>query len=456
MNSNIPKHWVEPSLGDLFSTTSGGTPSRTNKNYYSGSIPWVKSGELKDSKILSAEEHITSEAIENSSAKIFPQGTILIALYGANIGKLGVLGVNAATNQAVCAIFTSKFVQDSFLFFYLLSQRENIIKLGFGAAQPNISQQTIRDLPFPLPPLNEQKRIGEKLDAILPKVKNAKARLENIPKIVNKFRQSVLADACSGKLTEEWREGKELPEWEDKKLGEFIINIEAGKSLKCIEIPPKENEIGIVKVSAVSWGSFMENESKTLPKNVEYNDKWLISKGDFLFSRANTTELVGACVVVEKIKLNLLLSDKTLRFLLNNSLNSHWLMYFLRCSRGRDQIESLATGNQPAMKNISQGKIKEIIIPLPPIEEQHEIVRRVEKLFAIANSLEEKYKTAIARVEKIEQSVLAKAFRGELVDPDPSDEPAENLLKRILAVRAKDFSPLRKPKPKKRASYQSS
>jgi type I restriction enzyme S subunit len=80
----------------------------------------------------------------------------------------------------------------------------------------------------------------------------------------------------------------------------------------------------------------------------------------------------------------------------------------------------------------------------------------VEKLFAIANSLEEKYKTAIARVEKIEQSVLAKAFRGELVDPDPSDEPAENLLKRILAVRAKDFSPLRKPKPKKRASYQSS
>ena len=102
------EHWVETTIGQLCFTTSGGTPSRSNKTFYNGSIPWIKSGELKDGIINKAEEHISKDAIEKSSAKIFPKDTILIALYGATLGKLGILGIEAATNQAVCAIFKSK------------------------------------------------------------------------------------------------------------------------------------------------------------------------------------------------------------------------------------------------------------------------------------------------------------------------------------------------------------
>lgn len=200
------EHWVETTIGQLCFTTSGGTPSRANNNYYKGSIPWIKSGELKDGIINDAEEHISEDAINNSSAKLFPKDTVLIALYGATIGKLGILGIEAATNQAICAIFKSKVLNNKFLFCYLFSQRENLIKAGFGAAQPNISQQTIRDYSIPLPPLGEQKRIGDKLDAILPKVKSVKVQLDSILHILKKFHQSLLAAACSGRLTEDWRE----------------------------------------------------------------------------------------------------------------------------------------------------------------------------------------------------------------------------------------------------------
>ena len=115
-HNNIPKHWQIKKLGDICLTTSGGTPSRGNNRYYEGNIPWVKSGELAKGLILDTEEKISEEAIKNSSAKIFPKGTLLIALYGATIGKLAFLGVEAATNQAVCGIFQSENINSNYLF----------------------------------------------------------------------------------------------------------------------------------------------------------------------------------------------------------------------------------------------------------------------------------------------------------------------------------------------------
>ena len=112
--------WIVAKLGDIFFTTSGGTPSRRNSNYYAGNIPWVKSGELEKGIIYDTEERITEDAIKNSSAKIFPKGTLLIALYGATIGKLAFLGIEASTNQAICGIFENKNINSRFLYNYLL------------------------------------------------------------------------------------------------------------------------------------------------------------------------------------------------------------------------------------------------------------------------------------------------------------------------------------------------
>ncbi len=157
--------WQSNKLGEICLTTSGGTPSRKNKHYYKGTIPWVKSGELRDNVLNKPEEHISEDAVKNSSAKVFPKGTLLIALYGATVGKLAILDVNAATNQAVCAIFPkTEKIHRNYLFYYLLSKREALIESRAGGAQPNITQNILQKLEVSYPPLPEQKRIAAILD----------------------------------------------------------------------------------------------------------------------------------------------------------------------------------------------------------------------------------------------------------------------------------------------------
>ena len=151
-------------LGDLCHTTSGGTPSRSRPEFFGGEIPWVKSGNLNDGLVYEIDESISAEGLASSSAKIFPAGTLLIAMYGATVGRLGILGREAATNQAVCGIQPNKDIDRDFLFHCLLHKRKELIGKSVGGAQPNISQAIIRDTLVPLPPLDEQRRIVGLLD----------------------------------------------------------------------------------------------------------------------------------------------------------------------------------------------------------------------------------------------------------------------------------------------------
>lgn len=164
----IPKSWVWCRLGDVYQTTSGGTPSRGNTNYWGGSITWYKSGELNDGYLSKdSKEKITELGLKKSSANLFPKGTLLIAMYGATAGKLSILDVDATTNQAVCGFFENSFIITRFLFFFFLANRSKMIEESWGMSQPNISQTYLRNFIFALPPLPEQKRIVAKLDELM-------------------------------------------------------------------------------------------------------------------------------------------------------------------------------------------------------------------------------------------------------------------------------------------------
>jgi type I restriction enzyme, S subunit len=196
----LPEHWQLKKLGEICQTTSGGTPSRQKASYYHGNIPWVKSGELDRGLILNTEEKISEEAIKNSSAKVFPKGTLLIALYGATIGKLAFLGVDAATNQAICGIFKNDNIDSNYLYHFLFYKKPNLVKQGIGGAEPNISQGILKNLDLPIPPLPEQQAIVAKIEALLSELDNGKKQLQIAQQQLKVYRQSILKRAFVGKL----------------------------------------------------------------------------------------------------------------------------------------------------------------------------------------------------------------------------------------------------------------
>ena len=174
----LPKGWIWTILGSVGIWQAGGTPSRSNKSYFGGNIPWLKTGDLNDGYISEIPESITEKAVANSSAKINPIGSVLIAMYGATIGKLGILTFPASTNQACCACIKYFAITQSYLFYFLLSHRAAFIAKGGGGAQPNISKEIIVNTVIPLPPLAEQQRIVAKIEELFSVLDNIQNALE--------------------------------------------------------------------------------------------------------------------------------------------------------------------------------------------------------------------------------------------------------------------------------------
>ena len=166
---DIPNGWEWVRLGDIGAWAAGATPSRKHSEYYGGDIPWLKTGDLNDGIVEETSEKITELGVKNSSVKINKPGNILIAMYGATIGKLGIVGKKElVTNQACCGCTPYKGIYNQYLFYYLLSSRKRLINLGSGGAQPNISKQKIEKFAFPLPPQSEQSRVTAKIEQLLP------------------------------------------------------------------------------------------------------------------------------------------------------------------------------------------------------------------------------------------------------------------------------------------------
>ena len=196
----MPNNWVWTTLGNIGIWQSGGTPSRSNKSYYGGNIPWLKTGDLNDGLITNIPEGITEEAVTNSSAKINPTGSVLMAMYGATIGKLGILTFPATTNQACCACIEYYAITQYYLFYFLLSHRDIFIAKGGGGAQPNISKEIIVNTAIPLPPLPEQERIIIEIERWFAFIDEIEQNKTDLQFIIKKTKSKILDLAIHGKL----------------------------------------------------------------------------------------------------------------------------------------------------------------------------------------------------------------------------------------------------------------
>lgn len=350
------------------------------------------------------------------------------------------------------------------------------------AGQLRVPVRFIEEQVLPVPPVPEQHRIVASIEDYFSRLDEAVALLERVQRNLKRYRASVLKAAVEGRLVpteaelaraeertyepasvllerileerrRRWeqsgRKGKyqepaapdttDLPKLPDgwcwASLDQFLVAIEAGKNFRCEERQPNHGEVGVVKVSAVTWGTFNEEETKTCTRTDFVDPANFIEEGDFLFSRANTIELVGACVRVHAVRGQVMLSDKILRLRFVGGMDS-WILWFLRSNWGRRAIESLASGNQESMRNISQANLARIRIPLPPLPECNRIVGAIEHAMTVVGSTERDLAADLARLVRLRQSILKWAFEGRLADQDPADEPASVLLERIRAERA--------------------
>lgn len=178
------KGWEVKKLGSVLKTTSGGTPSKKHPEYYEGgTIPWINSGDLHQMYIESVPKHITQSGIENSSAKLFPKDSVLVAMYGATVGEASILKIESSTNQAVCCIFPSKDYKPTFLYSVLKHSQDFFISMAAGGAQPNISQSIIKDFMLISPPLSLQQSFAEKIEAIERQKTNINASIAETQKL---------------------------------------------------------------------------------------------------------------------------------------------------------------------------------------------------------------------------------------------------------------------------------
>ncbi len=454
----LPKGWLWTQIQDISETTSGGTPSRKNKDFFSGKIPWLKSGELADNlNINSAEEAINQQALDNSSAKIIPKGSLLVALYGATVGKLGLLTIDAAINQAICAIQPYQGVFPKYLFYYLSSYRKNFLNARKGGAQPNISQEIVKLALVPLAPTAEQLGIISKVEELFSFLDaGAESRRKGQAQL-KRYRQAVLKYAFEGKLTEEWRKThkdrampnrnllkdntpdellivsspfiQKLPEeWFWIKLSKISDSMKNG-----IYRPSSfyaDEGFACLRMYNIEKGSIVWKDIKRMKLKREEIEEYGLKPGDILVNRVNSRELVGKSAVIPESLEPCVYESKNIRLRLINQLAdskyvAFWILYYGQKYFNRNAQQTVG------MASINQEQLGSMLIPFCSLLEQQLVVQEIERHFSVADASENAVFSCLKLTERLRQSVLKKAFEGELVPQNPNDEPAERLLLRI-------------------------
>ncbi|MDX2079958.1 MAG: restriction endonuclease subunit S [Terrimicrobiaceae bacterium] len=462
---DLPAGWKLVRLGDIAKTTSGGTPRRDRPQFYGGKIPWVKSGELGDSVVYETGETITEEALESSNAKVFPKGTLCIALYGATVGKLGVLGIDAATNQAVCAIFPRDCLDTRYLYRFLESKRRDLVEQGKGGAQPNISQGIIRNTHIPFPPLPEQRRIVAEIEKQFTRLEAGVAALRRVQANLKRYRAAVLKAACEGRLVPTEAELQKSEGRGQKSRAKF----ETGTELLARILTARRQWFDRQQVDAKTKRRYVEPaqpQTATLPslpdgwiwgtwnqvsnwvtygftrpmphvdagipiitakgvnkRRIDFDGAHLTTRdayaklsekdcplpGDILITKDGT---IGRAAVV----------DTDREFCINQSVAVIWLR---SCPMERKfmlavieseltQKPTWAKARGVAIQHLSITDFANMALPIPPLAEQTRIVAEVERRLSVVKGLESVVTANLQRATRLRQSILQKAFTGEL------------------------------------------
>jgi type I restriction enzyme S subunit len=415
----VPESWGSVFLNDIAEIIMGQSPDSATYNENRSGIPFFQG------KTDFGDIYPTPRMFCYEPTKIAEANDILLSVR-APVGPTNIALEKSCIGRGLSAIRSREKIKNDFLFFWFKAIEPWLSKQGTGTTFKAISGDFIRSLPIPLPPLPEQERIAARLDLLLGKLKSARGRFDALPQIIARFRKSVLAEAVSGRLTEEWREERGLLEWNDFEIGKIvkILNGRAFPSERYTDTGIKLLRPGNLSSSGiVTWTS--EN-TRCLPAQygTDYPE-YILKKNDLvmnLTAQSLKDEFLGR-VCLYKDDDHALLNQRICVFYPDKRyVSNEYLWVFFRSNLFRTYVDTLDSGT--LIKHMHTKQLVSLSIPLPSLHEQAEIVRRVDALFAKADALEAKVKAARALADRLEPSILAKAFRGELSEQIP-EEAAE-------------------------------
>jgi len=442
-SSSLPASWMRCSLSDAidYGSTEKAEPSVIPED---GWVLELEDIEKDTSKVLTRA--VFSERKSKSTKNRFRSGDILYGKLRPYLNKVIRAESHGFCSTEILPLRPSSAICADYLFHWLKSPAflEYVGEVSHGLNMPRLGTEAGRKAPLVLAPLNEQRRIAYKLDTVLSRVDACRERLDRIPAILKRFRQSVLAAATSGKLTKDWREaGRRGLEWKRALLGE-VADSRLGKMLD--KAKNKGDLLPYLRNINVRWFGFDLSEVQHIRVSDREASELTLKPGDVLVCEGGEP---GRCAIWQDAGSAFVYQKALHRVRVGPRLLPEWLCYCLKDAADDGRLSELFSGT--TIRHLTGISLARFELPLPPIDEQFEIVRRVGSLFARSEELMAVYATANAKVASLTPSLLSKAFKGELVPQDPNDEPASVLLKRIRAERTTSTSMSRRSKGGRRA-----
>jgi type I restriction enzyme, S subunit len=466
---SIPDRWVWCIGADVARIVGGGTPStKVLGNFAEDGVPWIGPADLTNYRktyIGRGRRDLSDLGYAKSGATMLPAGSVLFSSR-APIGYCAIAANPLCTNQGFKSWICENGISPEFVRHYLRASVDYADSLASGTTFREVSTRRVESMAFPLPPAAEQGRIVAKLDALTSRIDRARAELDRVPVLAEQLRKQVVREAFHGTLTADWRisngnseitvdalneaylrqVGSERrkppaeiewrpsfdvpPSWQWVSIDQIVTQVQYGSSAKTSS---DANGVPVLRMGNIQGGKLDWTDLKYLPKDHNEFPDLLLNEGDLLFNRTNSFELVGKTAVCKNLDKPVSFASYLIRIRPFGIL-AELLSAYLNSPLARSWVERVAS-QQVGQANVNGSKLKALGIPLPPFDEQAEILQRLNAAFARADRLEAEAVRARALLNRLEAAILAKAYRGELVPQDKNDEPASVLLDRIRAQR---------------------
>lgn len=415
----IPEEWEKNKISRVFRTIgSGGTPDSNNELYYNGNISWLNTGDLNDDTIKYTNRKINDLAIKKfSTLKLYPKNSLVIAMYGATIGKLGITDIETTTNQACCVLANPIDMSIKYMYYWFLAGREYIINLSQGGGQPNISQQIIKDLYFFKPSINEQTQIAAYLDHKTSQLETIISKKEELIETLNASRTKIISETVTKGLDKNVEMKDSGVEW----IGEIPRHWEVNRLKFICDINPQKSEVRLSKSSKVSFIP-MENISlNTLNLDTEkelrevYGGYTYFRDGDIIFAKVTPCFENGNMSIVRNLTNGVGFGSTELNVLRVNEkiIDREFLYYIIQSDKFKNQAIANMYG-VAGLKRISTKFIEDYHILLPSINEQKKIIEFLNIKIEYIDKIISKTEEQITLLKKAKQKLITEVVTGKI------------------------------------------